>query len=371
MTSFSLSHLTNPALLHGLASIVSQHRTTTASMLAHIAEVDGRKLYVPAAYDSMHAYCVRELHMSEDMAFKRIQAARAARRFPAIFPAVAAGRLHLTAVVLLAPRLTADTADELLAAATHKTKAEIELLIAERFPRPDLPTVVQAIAPAADEAGLALPLAGELVPQLVPEPVVPSTRPAEPGPMEPPPSRGRLVPLAPDRFALQVTISGTAHELLTHARALLGHAVPSGDIAQVIERALEALVQKLEKQKFANTERPRAQRSPANGRHIPAAVRRAVRERDGGQCTFVSENGKRCESRKRLEFDHVEAFARGGQATVSGIRLRCRAHNQYAAECTFGPEFMRGKRERGRVNASPQRPGTTHCAPGPTAARGA
>jgi hypothetical protein len=77
-----------------------------------------------------------------------------------------------------------------------------------------------------------------------------------------------------------------------------------------------------------------------------------VLERDGGQCTFVSEKGKRCESRSRLEFDHIEAFARGGQATVSGVRLRCRAHNQFAAECTFGSEFMREKRERSQDRAA-------------------
>jgi hypothetical protein len=170
--------------------------------------------------------------------------------------------------------------------------------------------------------------------------------------MESPPPRAKLAPLAPDRFALQVTISGTAHDLLREAQALLGHAVPSGDVAQVIERALEALVQKLESRKFAKCARPRPQETPARGRHIPAAVRRAVLERDGGQCTYVSENGKRCESRMRLEFDHLEPVARGGQATVSGIRLLCRAHNQHAAECTFGSGFMQRKRERGPAGAA-------------------
>jgi 5-methylcytosine-specific restriction endonuclease McrA len=145
-----------------------------------------------------------------------------------------------------------------------------------------------------------------------------------------------------------VTISGAARELLRQAQALLGHTVPSGDVAVIIERALEALVIRLEKQKFAKCDRPRPQRGPAKGRHIPAAVRRAVHERDGGQCTFVSENGKRCESRTRLEYDHVEPAARGGHATVSGIRLRCRAHNQYAAEMIYGEELMRARREARR-----------------------
>src|SRR5207247_6761231 len=90
-------------------------------------------------------------------------------------------------------------------------------------------------------------------------------------------------------------------------------------------------------------------------RHVPAHVKRAVWERDGGQCTFTSDSGRRCPARTRLEFDHVEAVARGGRASVAGIRLRCRAHNQYGAECTFGAEFMRRKREAARRKAQARR----------------
>jgi hypothetical protein len=89
-----------------------------------------------------------------------------------------------------------------------------------------------------------------------------------------------------------------------------------------------------------------------NPRHIPAAVKRAVRERDQDQCTFQSESGQRCPARTRLEFDHVEPVARGGQATVDGMRLRCRAHNQYDAECTFGVVFIARKRQQARETAA-------------------
>ena len=156
MNCFKLSHLAVQTLLNNLATLVTQDRATTAALLAHIAEVDERKLYLPAAQSSMYSYCVRELGMSEDVAYKRITAARVARRFPAIFSALADGELHLSAVVMLAPHLTPDTAASLLAGATHKTRAEIELLIAERFPRPDVPTIVQAMvsAIAADEPTL-------------------------------------------------------------------------------------------------------------------------------------------------------------------------------------------------------------------------
>ena len=110
MSQYVLSHLSDGALLSGLKKLVAQDCATTAELLAHLAEVDDRKLYLPAAYPSLYTYCVGELHLSEEVAFKRIHAARAARRFPAIFAAVAEGRLHLSAVVLLAPHLTRENA---------------------------------------------------------------------------------------------------------------------------------------------------------------------------------------------------------------------------------------------------------------------
>jgi hypothetical protein len=142
---YALSHLADQALLDDLSSLVTMDRQTTAALLAHIAEVDARKLYLPAACSSMHGYCVRVLRLSENGAFKRIAAARAARRFPILFDAIADGRLHLTSVVMLAPHLTGDSADELVAAATHRSKAELERLLAERSPRPDWPERVQAL----------------------------------------------------------------------------------------------------------------------------------------------------------------------------------------------------------------------------------
>src|SRR2546422_5399145 len=92
MCKYSLSHLSDSALLRDLAALVAQDRATTARLLAHIAECDARRLYLPAAYPSMFAYCVHELRLSEDAAYKRIQAARVARRFPSIFAAGAGGR---------------------------------------------------------------------------------------------------------------------------------------------------------------------------------------------------------------------------------------------------------------------------------------
>src|ERR1043166_1730671 len=91
MNAYSLSHVSNAALLRGLATSVKQDRATTATMLAQIAEEDDRGLYRAAAYESMYLNCVHELRMSEETAYRRIRVARAARKFPAIFDALADG----------------------------------------------------------------------------------------------------------------------------------------------------------------------------------------------------------------------------------------------------------------------------------------
>lgn len=370
MKSYSCSHLNNRVLLREFASLISHDRGTTAMLLAYLAEVDKRRLYLPAGYPSMYLYCVREFRMSEDVAFKRIRAARTARRFPEIFHALADGRVHLSAVVLLSPYLKPDNADDLLAAAVHKTRAEIELLLAQRFPRPDMPTLVQAIArPVATyelsvrtvaDMQLAPGPVGALALQRVPESVVsstsehaseqvvvPTSQPnSEPVVPVPPAPRAKLAPLSPGRFAWQVTVDQETQDQLRYAQSLLGHSVPSGDVATVLKRALGSLVRELEQQKFGKCARSRPRRSSANGRYVPTEIRRKVWQRDGGQCTFVGEQGKRCEERTRLEFDHMDPVARGGQTTADRMRLRCRAHNQYDAECTYGAGFMDEKRQR-------------------------
>ena len=339
MPGYTLSHLSDQSLLRELRSLVNQDRATTAMLIAHLGEVDSRRLYAPAGYPSMYEYCLRELRFSEQTAFKRIRVARVARQFPAVYGMLADGRLNLSAIVMLTGYLTSENGDDLLAAAADQARAGIERLIAERFPQPDLPSLVAPVEPLMSPLGVS---AGTVNFSPAKHAAPASAVAQSPAPLTPP---ARVAPLAPERYAIQCTVSQATYEKLQHARELLGHAVPSGDLAQLLDRALDALIAKLEQQKFAKTEHPRACRASENARQIPASVKRTVWERDGGRCTFVGENGHRCESRTRLEWDHVEPVAQGGRATVTGLRLRCRAHNQLEAERRFGRDFMNAKRE--------------------------
>jgi hypothetical protein len=350
MNSYALSHLADQVLLRDLSALVARDRTTTAALLAHLAEVDERRLYLPAAHPSMHSYCVHVLRLSEQSAFKRIRVARTARQFPAIFTAVAEGHLHLSGVLLLTPYLTRETVNELVEAATHKSYSEIEQLVAQRFPRSEVPTRVEAVSP-----GNADQLSTRTVATLFTELLSPgnadqlSARTVAASVPRP-----RVTPLSPERFSVQFTMGQEMRDKLRYAQALLSHQLPSGDVAEVFDRALDALIVKLEKTKFAATDRPRPgrQRASTNPRYVPAHVKRAVCARDGGRCTFMSEAGERCPAVKLLQFDHIDEVARGGQATTDRMRLRCRAHNQYEAECTFGTGFMQHKREEARREAA-------------------
>jgi hypothetical protein len=157
----------------------------------------------------------------------------------------------------------------------------------------------------------------------------------------------RVSPLSAESFAVQFTRSREADERFRYAQDLLGHRVQRNDLAEVYGRAVNALVEKLEREQFGSGARPRKRGRPTQpgSRHIANDVKRAVWIRDQGQCTFTSESGRRCEARSDLQYDHVKEYARGGEATVDNIRLRCPGHNQHTAEQTYGAGFMRQKRE--------------------------
>jgi hypothetical protein len=321
MREENLKAMSDVDLVARLAELLREERELTWAVLVHLGEVEARQLYRPAACSSMFAYCTQVLGMSGDQAYKRIRAARVVRRHPVAGTAVAEGRLHLAAVVLLAPHLTDDNAAELVAEASGKSKAEIEVLLARRAPRPDVPERLERVAQQTE---------------LVPGPARPDAAPAA-GEAE---RRAKMAPLAPARFALQLTIGEETQEKLLRARALLRHQVPSGDLAEVLDRALDALLDKVEGRKLGKAGSPRAAKACSGTRSVPREVRRQVVARDGLQCSFVAADGRRCQETGFLEFDHVVPVARGGQASADGVRVLCRSHNQYEAERILGREAV-------------------------------
>lgn len=308
----------------------------------------------------MFTYCTQVLHLSEHAAYNRIEAARAARRYPKILEGLAAGELTLTAVRLLAPSLTVENHEAVLQSARHKTRREVEHLVAAMRPQADVPATLRKL-PCAPPRGSAAPATtspghtgceGEAVmvqkERLAAEPPVASSAPN---------ARAVLAPIAPERYKIQFTVPRETYDTLRRAQELLRHVVPSGDSAVIVGRALALLVADLEKRRGADVKQPRgAGTRPEPGasrrlaaretdgrtklrRHIPAAVRRAVWARNEGRCAFVGTAG-RCTERGLLEFHHVVPYADGGDATVGNLELRCRRHNRFEAERWFGEDRL-------------------------------
>jgi HNH endonuclease len=363
------SQLSDPELVAEVARLAGSERRMTASLIAHLAELDTRRLHLRAGFPSLFVYCTQVLQLSEGGAYNRIVAARAARRFPAALEQLAEGVLNLGTLRLIAPHLTQENRGELFALAAGKGKREVEESLARRFPRPDVVASVRKLPAHKGHVG-ALELSAPSVPARELElgggdresggglPVERSDRPGGlPGVSHAAaPAVGAMAgesvshgerpfslrhpvitPLAADRYQFRFTGGPATRDKLRRAQDLLRHTVPSGDPGEIFDRALTALLKDLERKKFAASDKPRGGRGSDSGsRAIPAAVRRAVSVRDGRRCAFVAETGRRCGATALLEFHHVVPYASGGPPSEANIQLRCRAHNSYEAELDFG-----------------------------------
>jgi len=335
----SLSRLPDAELILGVRTLLTRERAVTAELIAHLAEMDTRDVHLREGYTSLYVYCRDALGLSEWEAYNRIDVARAARRFPIILDMLEQGSVNLTTIRILAPHLTPQNHLDVLDSARGRKKAEVEEIVARLAPRPDARSFVRLVRPSAPSSG------ATVIPRESPGIIQDlSVAPASDGSLSEiiastssQPTRATVQPLAPDRYKLQVTISGVIVEKLQLARDMLGHAVPSGDDAVILDRALTALLAELARKKFAETSKPRASVGTKRETRSPsAAVKRAVWLRDLGRCAFIAKSGHRCGERRFVEFHHVDPYALGGEATVDFIQLRCRRHNDYEGRLYFG-----------------------------------
>jgi 5-methylcytosine-specific restriction endonuclease McrA len=372
----SLTSFSDDELLRRLSNLLGQIRRDEADLVAHIGEVDRRRLYAREAAPSMFSYCTEALHLSEAEAYLRIAAARASREHPVLLTMLADGRLHLTAVAKLAPHLTQQNREALLERATHRSKREIEELVADLSPRPDAPAVMRKLpdrrngmpapalrlgpGPEAASRGLRPEGGASVGLQLRPDGVAAHETELRPDgvaaagvehlpPDAAPPASARsrhavVEALAPGRYKVQFTASAELHDKLERLRALMRSSVPDGDLAAIVEQAVTEKLQRLEARRFARTQAPRktlTQRGTSSStRQIPAAVKRAVYERDGGRCRYEDELGRRCTARQGLEFHHRHPFGRGGGHSIANVSLQCKSHNAYLAEVDYGRDAI-------------------------------
>ena len=380
-------------LLRRLSELLRHSRRVEADLVAHVGEVDARRLYAREASPSMFAYCTQVLHLSEFETYLRITVARAARLHPVLLAMLRDGSLHLSAIAKLAPHLTPENRGTLLARAAHRSKREVEELIAEIAPRPDAPTVVRKLPDRGvgfdSDAQLGLDrvepprlkhanaTAGEVFPGM-PRVERATTEPLTETPQQLPgaashvaplaaarPRPARVEPLSPARYKVEFTAGAGLRDKLERLKALMRSSVPDGDLAAIIELAVTEKLERLEAKRFGRAKAPRkapAERGASpSSRHVPAAVRRAVYERDGGRCRFVDDQGRRCTATSGLEFHHRHPFAHGGDHSPGNVTLECASHNRLLAEIDYGRKAI-SVRPRVTSAASPRR--ASHAAPG-------
>jgi hypothetical protein len=244
------------------------------------------------------------------------------QRLPAVIDALHSGKVHLTGLRLLAPHLTPENHRNVLAEATGKSKNEIEEIVARLAPQPPVPTSIRTVSRK---------------------------------------HHGRVKPLSPELLHVEFTAPRSFLKLLRQGQALVRHQIKDGDIASVVQLAMREMVAKRMKKKFAVGAKPRASsRKPKNNRsrHIPAATKREVFERDGGRCTFTDARGRRC-GEPVVQFDHIDGFARTREHRAERMRLLCPAHNQHVANKLYGKAFM----DRKRAKRPSTRPGTSSNPP--------
>jgi hypothetical protein len=182
-----------------------------------------------------------------------------------------------------------------------------------------------------------------------------------------------------DRFGVHFTADRELRDLIERARALASHRIPNGELAALMKLMVLNFVEQEEKRRFGvgtKARRAKAEKNPSSveepetppgevsaspetseasnrtartkprtkrGRYLAVKVRRDTHARDGGQCAFVSPDGRRCSARAFLEFDHVKPFARFGTGDTPNVRLLCKAHNLLHARHCFGAEHIAAK----------------------------
>jgi hypothetical protein len=334
-------------LLARLEMLAGRERESLVDVVAHLATLDRRPaLYAARGFGSLFSYCTQALRLSEDAACTRIDAARTCRRFPVILDLLASGEITLTTVRLLGRHLSPENHEAVLARAKGRTRQQIDMLVADLAPRPDVPSSVRRL-PAVTAPSFEATAA--------PAPIATSSRPAAVAARSQaafvPAPRPIVQPTAPERYRVQFTMDQEAHDEFRRLQALLRREIPDGDPAAIFKRAVKLLLENVENRKVGATKKPqraaviRPGTDKPRSRNTPRAVKRAAWRKDAGQCGYVAPDGRRCSEKTFLEFHHVHAHALGGPATADNISLRCRRHNQYEAELIFGPGPRGPRRE--------------------------
>src|SRR2546428_4106131 len=303
--------LSDRDLLARIPVLAARERAGTGELVAHLAALRLRpSLYAAQGYGSLFAYCRHALRLSEDAASNRIHAARACLKFPVILDGLASGELSRSAVRMLRRHLTMENHERVLGQARNARRVDIERLVAELAPRPDVPSSVRKVAVSrtteAERSLVVQASQAELPAELIATSSAPPSamRPASTGdsisardrtcpadvdavgagsagveatrtPSEASRSCPTVVevrgaasvvprpvvqPLSPERYRVQFTIGQDAHDTLRRVQTMLRREIPDGDVGVIFARALRLLHKEVEPARFGRAAKRREER---------------------------------------------------------------------------------------------------------------
>jgi len=339
----SLVDVPADALTARLYEIRQEERSLLVEFLAHLAELDRRKIVLALGYPSLFAFCTDYLGLTKSSAFRRTTAARLVARFPLAADFLADGRLCLTTLVELRDVLEEARLLEILDRAAGRTEDQVKELVCALRPQPAPPDLLRRL-PAPPPPAPPPEVGAGPEPKLAsPELPLPTTSVPDAAPhtqAEPPRPPGRVQPIAPQLHVLRVTVGADFVADLDAVRQALSHKLPGGRLEDVLHECLRTTLAACQRQRRGTGATSATRPPPAGSRYVPAPVRDEVWQRDGGQCTFVGLGGHRCSSKYRLELHHIVPFAKGGPSVASNLTLRCKCHNLFAAEEDYGQEHI-------------------------------
>jgi HNH endonuclease len=379
-------------LRDALKLLLRQEQAAMADFLIALADFDRRRGWESLGHANLFSFVRAELGLSRSGSYWRLSAARLVQRFPEVIEPLREGRLCMSTTAELAKVLTEENRDEVLPRYFGLSAREAQEVTAELAPRQELPVrdlvtrveqdrglrLVEPTGPTPGRSPMANPAATATQP-VAASPTGGSVQtsghlPAQPTRLSAPSTRDDVEPLTADLRRLHITVSREFLRDLERARDGLSHAIPSATTEQVLQVALRLLLETQARAR-GQVKRPRSSiaaaaplaevpadtaatprevsspialipTEPPSPRRtgpretIPAAVRRAVWERDQGRCAWPLDAGGCCGSTHQLELDHVVPWARDGEPTVENLRLVCHRHNLLAARRAFGTRVM-------------------------------
>ena len=298
----SFHHLSHNDLIANFSDLVQKERQITAQVLACIAEIDRRKLYLEKGYSSLFDFLVRDYGYSPGAAMRRVDGARLLRELPDVKDKIERGSLTLSQAnqIQRAARemkkaeraLSTEEKQELILQIEHANKKETEKILAERLNLPMMPIQKETLHRDAS-------------------------------------------------VTLTMTFSAEQIEMLEQVRYMVSHAVNSQNWSELcVYLAKKELVRRTKTRstnsrstnsKSTNTATPSNSNVAATVKKrsaLPARVRKTLLNTDA-RCQYKNHKGEQCYSSRFLQIDHIQSVSCGGSNDIENLQILCGTHNRY------------------------------------------